>query len=64
MKGCLACYRNAFLNEEIFYNKETLLISIENVKNSRNSYITEEAYQTVLRHFEAGLLLFECQNKP
>jgi hypothetical protein len=64
LKDRIACYRNAFLNEEICYDKETLLMSIENVKNSRNSYGMEEAYQSSLRHFATGLLLFDCQNKP
>ena len=42
------------------YDRPSLEVAIQNVKNNQNAYATYEAYQRDLFHFERGLGLFKA----
>ena len=43
----------------VSYTKEDLELTIQNVKNERCNYASEETYLKELKGFEVGLLVFE-----
>lgn len=40
------------------YNRRSLEVAIQNVKNTRSFYKTNDAYESALVHFQTGLKLF------
>lgn len=52
--GC-AVYVELLYKREFPYNRQSLLNAIETVKNTREVYMTEEAFQAQLEHFQEGM---------
>jgi len=54
----LAVYHSRCDQGNVYYNKQTLHLAIENVMKNREGYATHEAFIRDLNHFECGLSVF------
>jgi hypothetical protein len=61
VKDGIASFTSSLTNTISRYNRQALELAIQNVKNTRSSYKTYDAYIASLFHFQSGLSMLNAR---